>query len=80
MPRFHFNVHDGVSPPDTDGAEFATLEAACNEAVCFAGDALRERPQALWLEREWRLEVTDERGLVLLSVLVVASLSPAARL
>ena len=36
MPRYHFNVHDGVSLPDRDGVELPNLPAARKEAVRYA--------------------------------------------
>jgi hypothetical protein len=77
MQRYHFNVQDSASGPDLEGTRFASLDAARNAAVRLAGDMLREQPAAFWDQGEWVMDVTDDAGLVLFSLLLVASMSPA---
>ena len=48
MPRCYFDIWDGVSATDTEGAEFPTYEAACDEALATLGqiakDVLASKP------------------------------------
>jgi hypothetical protein len=73
MPHYHFNVHDGVSMPDLEGLDFTDLAAAKREAVTLAGDL---NPKSLE-DHDWRIDVTDGTGLILYSLTVVATSSPA---
>ena len=76
MSRYHFNVHDGQKILDPEGTELPDLAAAQKGAVKLAGQLLTEYATALWAGEEWMLEVTDDTGLVLFSITVMATLSP----
>lgn len=65
MPRFHFNVHDGEDLPDRTGTELADWQDARLEAIRIAGAILRGDPGRIALGEDWRMEVTDETGLML---------------
>lgn len=83
MPRFHFNVYDGISSLDKVGTEFATWEVARLEAIQAAGEILKDTPERFAMDKDWRMEMTDETSLVLLrldvQVVVSPTLSNAAR-
>jgi hypothetical protein len=65
VPRYHFNVHDGVSSLDHDGTELADQQTARLEAVRLAGEILKDEAHRVVLGEDWRIEVTDEAGFVL---------------
>lgn len=65
MPRFQFHVYDGVDLPDDDGTELPSLHAARLQAVRFAGEILAQDHQRIALGEDWRMEVTDDQGLIL---------------
>lgn len=77
MPRFFFNIHDGVSVPDTEGAVLEGWRAAQIEAVRLAGALLADNPVRLRPNAEWALEVVDEGGLVLFRIDVELTGAPA---
>ena len=62
MPRYHFNVHDGVDQPDSEGSEFPDRDAAWSEAVRCCGEMLKDVDGRLERNAEWRMNVTDENG------------------
>jgi hypothetical protein len=66
MPRYFFDVFDGVHSPDPDGTELADLSAVKSEAISTAGAMLRDIDGHL--DTEWRMEVTDEGGRPVLSL------------
>ena len=76
MPRFHFNIHDGVNLPDPVGTELRGWKEARFEAVRLAGAILRDVANRLSLEEDWRMEVTDDSGLILFQI--VFSVLPSA--
>ena len=65
MPRFHFNVYDGVTVLDHEGTELADCQAARLEAIRRSGEVLQNGPQCIALGEDWRMEVTDATGLIL---------------
>ncbi|KQP80238.1 hypothetical protein [Methylobacterium sp. Leaf117] len=66
MPRFHFNMHDGKTWFDRIGTELDSLDAARIEAIGVAGRIILENAAHVSSCREWRLEVTNAQGLVML--------------
>lgn len=79
MPRFHFHVHDGCSLLDTEGTELADPQAARLEAIRIAGDILKHDAHRIALGEDWRIEVTDETGLILFQMTFLVIESPAMR-
>ena len=72
MPRYFFNLADGVLDLDAEGYELPGLLEARTEAVVYAASVLRHRPEEVWAEGTWRVEVTDERGSFLFAIVVLA--------
>lgn len=65
MPRFHFNIRDGVNQPDREGTVLPDYAEARIEAMRLAGEILKNTAHRLALGEDWHMEVIDERGLVL---------------
>lgn len=65
MPRFHFNIFNGHGTLDTDGIDLCDFQAARRERVRLAGAVLASEADDFMPGEDWRLEVTDPRGLVL---------------
>ncbi len=66
MPKYFFNVHDGRSDLDQNGVELPDLAAAKIEGIRFAGVLIHENAACIATNWQWRIEVADETGLVLL--------------
>lgn len=74
MPRYFFHVHDGRDIPDTEGSEISSLDRVRYEAVRTAGELLREGGRSdLWSGEQWKMVVTDENGLEVLTLTFSAS-------
>lgn len=69
MPRYFFHCADGTIDRDEEGQELPNLAAAQLAAVQYAGIVLQGSPQDLWHNGSWRVEVTDEHGILLFIVL-----------
>jgi hypothetical protein len=78
MPRYFFNVVDGVSLPDPDGVELPDLRTARIEAIRFSAQCLSEAADSFWDSEEWRLNVTDDHGLILFYLQISGMHAPAA--
>lgn len=76
MPRFFFNVYDGVSSFDDTGTELASWEEARIEAIQLAGAIFTDEARRIALGEDWRLEVTDERRLVLFRFDFISQAAP----
>ena len=79
LKRYFFHFHDGQTPPDAEGSEFADLEDVRVEAVRLAGEALKWHAQTFWNVGEWSLEVTDDTGLTLFTLFFTAVEAAAIR-
>lgn len=65
MPRFHFNVYDGVNQIDREGTELKNYDEARIEAMRLSGKILESTAHRLVLGEDWRMEVADDTGLIL---------------
>lgn len=77
MPRFFFHTADGSRKRDEEGTELADLAAARIEAIRFTGMVLAGEPHHLWFHQDFRVEVTDETGLLLFTIITLAIDAPA---
>jgi len=76
MPRFYFDVHDGVSLCDEVGYELPDLDAAKQQAVVFSGELLRDAASQFWRGDEWRMDVRDDTGMILFALHFLAVTAP----
>ena len=76
MPRYFFHSADGKREPDQQGTELPDDAAAQFEAVRFAGETLKWRPLELWKQGQWRVEVTDDQGALLFTIITIAGDAP----
>ncbi len=80
MPRYHFGSVDGRPEPDPDGLELASEEEARTVAVQYAGEVLQSDPHLLWAHGQWRVEVTDDAGKLLFTLVTLAFDAPGSKL
>lgn len=76
MPRYHFGSVDGHREPDPEGVELINDEAAQAYAIKYAGEVLHSDPGTLWSNGQWRVEVTDDTGALLFTVVTLAIDAP----
>jgi hypothetical protein len=79
MPRFYFHLNDGTEHPDRLGSDLPGLEAVREYAAAYLGELLRESGGSVLNGDDWRLNVTDEAGLVLLTIHIFAIESASAQ-
>ncbi len=77
MPRYFFHSADGVREPDRDGTELPDIAAAQLEAIKYAGEVLTHTPETLGDSGQWRVEVVDEGGAHLFTVVTLTVHAPA---
>ena len=79
MPRFFFHHTDGAFDPDDEGTEFPDLATARVEAVRYAAEVVRYRPYEVWAGDTFRIEVSDQDGMLLCTIVILGLDAPAAR-
>jgi hypothetical protein len=72
--RFHFHLNP---ERDDQGLELPDVAAAKCEALDFAARHICDDSNAFWDREAWSLTVTNEMGLTLLQLQIVATQSPA---
>ena len=78
MPRYHFNLHDDGVLTGGEGVDLPDLDAARRIAAEFFGAVITDAGAAFFLGGDWRLEVTDERGLILFAATAFAQQAAAS--
>lgn len=81
MPLFFFDVTDGDFIPDLIGTELPNVAAARTHAVAYAAKLLQERENAVrfWGGDEWLIEVKDDIGIILFTLVFMARDTPVSR-
>ena len=79
MPRYYFNVHDGKSFFDAEGTELPNLDTAKREAIAYSAKLLADNVVQFRDGEPWAIDVTDESGLVLFSLIFAAFVPPTLR-
>jgi hypothetical protein len=63
MPRYFFNIRDGLDVPDKVGTHCAGLLEARSQAIRTCGTLIEELGVNFWNEPEdWQMTVTDADG------------------
>ena len=77
MPRFHFHIRDGATLlEDREGADFASVDAAREDAAAASREVLAERLQAGQPLDGLQLEIRDEAGQLVATVPIRADAEP----
>ena len=79
MPRFFFHHTDGKFDPDDEGTVVPDLATARVEAVRYAAELVRHSPDEVWAGDTFRIEVSDEDGMLLCTIVILSLDAPAAR-
>ena len=77
MPAYHIELRTADQICDTHKVEKENLEALRIEMARFVGDILKEHAGKVWADKEWRVDVTDEIGLIL-HVMTISATDTAA--
>jgi hypothetical protein len=64
---------------ETLAVESADLTALRIEVASFVGELLKDHAGKIWADEDWRVDVTDERGLILYVMHVSAVQAPAVK-
>lgn len=73
--RFYLHSHRGR---DENGFDSEDHDGACNNAGRHLAELIRDDPGSVW-DADWKIELTDEKGMTLALVYLVGTCSPALR-
>lgn len=65
MPRYHFDITDQGSKPNTVGMDFPDWQSAQREAIRLAGEMIIAGSARDQVIDDWSMSVTDGGGLIL---------------
>ncbi len=65
MPRYHFDIRDRVDVVDSHGVELSGMLEAYARAEVLAATYFRDRLSVATPDPDFRIDVTDEVGVVL---------------
>ncbi len=75
--QFHFQVRTGTQVMVTEVADLSDADDARIEAAKRIGLLLHAHAGKLWVDEDWQMDVTDEKGLVLFVINISAMRSAA---
>jgi hypothetical protein len=78
MARYFFHTSNGHRCPDNEGVELDTMAEVQAEAARGCGELLKETAETFWQTQDLTMTVTDDGGLILFTVEIIATMSPAA--
>jgi hypothetical protein len=77
MPHYHIELRAANRVWETLDVERDDLEGLRLEMARFVGQLLKDHAHQIWSDQEWRVDVTDETGLILYVLHILASDSAA---
>lgn len=77
MARYNIELRTESHVSEALVVDSANLTQLRIEVAMFVGDLLKEHAQQIWVDEDWRVDVTDEHGLILYVMHVSAIQAPA---
>lgn len=73
MPLYHIELRTADRVWDTVDMERDDLTALRIEMAKFVGQLLKDHAHQIWADKDWRVDVTDEAGLILYVMQIAAT-------
>lgn len=77
--RFHFQVRTETHVMLTEVVDLPDNDAARVESAKRIGILLQQHAGKIWVDENWQMDITDDRGLVLFAIFVQAIKSAATQ-
>jgi hypothetical protein len=77
MPQYHIELRTESRVWETLDVESVNLSDLRIEVAKFVGELLRDHASRIWEDQDWQVDVTDQTGLILFVLQVVATESAA---
>lgn len=79
MPQFHIALRSESTVSQTLQIESENLTDLRIELAKFVGELLKDHAQQIWVDEDWRVDVTDRDGLILYVMQISAFDTAASR-
>jgi hypothetical protein len=79
MAKFNIELRTESHISETLAVEMDDLTALRVEVARFVGEMLREHAGQIWVDEDWRIDVTDHKGLILYVMQIQAIRAPVTR-
>lgn len=79
MPHYHLELRTENRVWETVHVELTDATALRVEMAQFVGQLLKDHANEIWVDEEWRVDATDENGLILFMIQIVATNNAATR-
>ena len=77
MPNYHIELRTADQVWETVDVERDDLESLRIEVASFVGELLKDHAGRVWADKDWRVDVTDDKGLILYALSIFATDSAA---
>jgi hypothetical protein len=77
---YHIKLRTAGRVWETVAVESSDLTALRTEVAEFVGELLKDHAQEVWKDEDWRVDVTDENGLILYVMHILATDTAATAL
>jgi hypothetical protein len=77
VPAYNINIRTASHIADTVTVEKEDLTELRLEIAAFVGELLKDHAGLLWEDKDWQVDVTDDSGLILYVIHIMASETPA---
>ena len=77
MAKYRIELRTESTVRETLNVERDNLTDLRVELARFVGELLKEHANQIWVDEDWRVDVTDDKGLILYVMHVSASQTPA---
>lgn len=76
MAAYHINIRTESHIADSLEVAMDDLTELRLELARFVGELLRDHAEQIWVDEDWRIDVTDEAGAILYVLHIAAAQSP----
>jgi hypothetical protein len=80
MTRYNIELRTDTRVWDAQIVEGSDMTQLRIQVAKYVGELLKGHAEQVWEDQDWRVDATDETGLILFNMLIVATKSPATAL
>lgn len=77
MTHYNFELRTEGRVWETVTVQSQDLDALRIELAMFVGELLRDHARQIWIDQDWRIDVTDQTGMILYVMQITTSESAA---
>lgn len=78
MAQYFLHTEGALRQSDGEGTEMSNHGSVRKHAIVYAGQVMHGEPNVLWDGNDFNVQVTDEAGLLLFTLIAYVANAPAA--